>query len=64
MKADYNARLKALKESAKTLKNRRAKIKFDGGQGALLCNGCKVILKPGFDHEDKLHFCEDCKRGM
>lgn len=38
-----------------------AEVKFNGGQGALLCNGCSVIIATGFDHEDKLHFCEKCK---
>jgi len=42
------------------LRKRRSIIKFDGGQGALLCNRCKVILRSGFDHEDREHYCDDC----
>lgn len=38
-----------------------ADIKFNNGQGALLCNRCGEILATGFDHEDKLHFCEKCE---
>lgn len=37
-------------------------IKYNSGEGALLCNGCKVIITEGFDHEDRLHYCDDCKR--
>jgi len=61
MAVNYRTRMAALKASGKALKNRRALIKFNSGEGALLCNGCKVIITEGFDHEDKLHFCEDCK---
>jgi hypothetical protein len=38
-----------------------ADIRFNSGMGALLCNGCRVILKYGFEHEDKKHYCEKCK---
>ena len=38
-----------------------ANVKFNNGNGALLCNGCRFILAYGFDHEDKEHFCEVCK---
>lgn len=34
-------------------------IKFNGGQGALLCNQCRRILATGFDHEDREHFCQE-----
>lgn len=37
-----------------------AEIKFNNGNGALLCNGCSVIIAYGFDHEDRLHFCDSC----
>lgn len=34
-------------------------VKFNNGNGALLCNNCKMIIAYGFDHEDKHHFCND-----
>lgn len=40
---------------------RYAIVKFNSFAGALLCNGCKTIISEGFDHIDKLHYCEDCK---
>jgi hypothetical protein len=39
-----------------------AEVKFNNGDGALLCNRCSIIIECGFDHEDKLHFCEDCEQ--
>ena len=38
----------------------KAIVKFNGGRGALLCNGCNVILSYGSDHEDMRHYCEKC----
>jgi len=38
----------------------KALIKFNGGQGALLCNKCKVIIAYGFKHENKKHYCAEC----
>lgn len=38
-----------------------AEVKWNSGRGALLCNGCRVILATGFDHVDKLHFCSRCE---
>ena len=38
-----------------------AEVKFNGGRGALLCNTCRIIIATGFKHEDKEHFCEECK---
>ena len=38
-----------------------AVVKFNNGNGALLCNSCSVILAYGFDHEDKEHYCEKCE---
>ena len=35
-----------------------ALVKFNGGRGALLCNSCRTIIAYGFDHEDRLHYCE------
>lgn len=37
-----------------------ANVKFNNGDGALLCNACRVIVAYGHDHEDRLHFCESC----
>jgi hypothetical protein len=31
------------------------------GLGALLCSSCRGFIDSGFDHEDKLHFCEACR---
>lgn len=39
-----------------------AVIQFNNGNGALLCNNCNSIIDSGFDHEDKIYMCEDCKR--
>jgi len=39
-------------------------IKLNGGRGALLCNGCDVILSYGSDHNTKTeHYCGECYRG-
>lgn len=38
-------------------------VKFNGGRGALLCNGCHIILDTGFNHQDQEHFCEHCATG-
>lgn len=40
-----------------------AHIKFNGGRGALLCNGCSHIIRQDFDPkdiEDKFHYCQRC----
>jgi len=37
-------------------------IKFNGGQGALLCNDCRVIIATGFTHKKVKHYCEECKK--
>ena len=39
----------------------QADVKFNNGEGALLCCCCRVIIATGFDHEDKLHICDKCK---
>ena len=39
----------------------KALIKFNNGNGALLCNGCRIIIAYGFDHKDEEHFCKECK---
>ena len=37
-----------------------AQVKFNNGTGALLCNGCSVVLKYGFDYKDSEHYCTKC----
>ena len=37
-----------------------AYVVFNNGNGALLCNGCRVILAYGYDHEDEEHYCPKC----
>lgn len=39
----------------------QADVKFNNGEGALLCCCCRIIIATGFDHEDKLHICDKCK---
>ncbi len=41
---------------------KKASIKFNNGNGALLCNGCRVILAYGFEHIDKEHYCDKCQK--
>ena len=36
---------------------KEAKVKFNGGQGATLCNECNKILLNCFPIKDKLYFC-------
>ena len=43
---------------------KKADVRFNGGHGALLCNNCRIILKYGLDHEDKIHYCDSCKEGL
>lgn len=38
-----------------------ADVRFNSGNGALLCNDCSIIIAYGFEHEDKLHFCDKCQ---
>ena len=38
-----------------------ARLKLNGGRGALLCNGCDVILSYGSDHNTETeHYCGEC----
>lgn len=37
-----------------------ADVRYNNGNGALLCNTCSVIIAYGFDHEDKEHYCGKC----
>lgn len=41
---------------------RRAVVKFNNGNGALLCNRCRVIIATGSDHQDVEHYCDECGR--
>lgn len=41
-------------------KYQHAVVKFNSGTGALLCNGCSIILAYGFRHRDVEHYCKDC----
>lgn len=43
---------------------RKAIVKFNGGNGALLCNRCWVIIAHGFDHEDVERYCVECRRDI
>jgi len=38
----------------------RAIVKYNNGDGALLCNGCRIIISHGYYHEDKEHYCSKC----
>lgn len=40
---------------------KHADIRWNNGIGALLCNSCSVVLRQGFNHEDKEHYCKDCQ---
>lgn len=37
-----------------------ANVKYNNGNGALLCNECRTIIAYGFDHTDKEHYCPKC----
>ena len=40
---------------------KHAIVKYNNGNGALLCNSGHVILRYGFDHVDAIHYCDKCK---
>ena len=42
------------------LSNEHAVVKYNNGNGALLCNECYNIIRLGFGHADKEHFCQPC----
>ena len=46
-----------------TSKYKVAQVKFNSGNGALLCDGCSVIIAYGFEHEDRKHYCPMCMSG-
>jgi len=39
---------------------KHADVKYNNGEGALLCSNCRVIIAYGHDHEDKKHYCDSC----
>lgn len=41
---------------------RLAIVKYNNGNGALLCNLCHAIIAHGFDHVDRKYVCADCKK--
>ena len=40
---------------------KRAILKFNNGNGALLCNQCRTIVAEGYEHTDVEHYCNDCR---
>jgi hypothetical protein len=42
-------------------KYKYADVRWNNGQGALLCDECNTIIAHGFKHEDKPHLCEACE---
>ena len=40
---------------------KKAIVKYNNGNGALLCNGCHAIIAEGFDHVDTYYYCKECK---
>jgi len=38
----------------------KAVVKFNSGNGACLCNKCRVILSYGFAHRDVERYCDEC----
>jgi hypothetical protein len=42
------------------MRYKHADVKYNNGDGALLCNACRTIIAYGHDHEDKKHYCESC----
>ena len=43
---------------------KRAIVKFNGGRGALLCNGCGIIIATGPVHVDCEYFCVECSQDI
>ena len=46
-----------------TIQYEHAIVKFNNGNGALLCNACDVIIAYGSKHEDREHYCPMCMSG-
>jgi len=42
---------------------KHADVRFNNGNGALLCNNCSVIIAYGHEHEDREHYCTMCMSG-
>lgn len=42
------------------MKYKIADVRFNNGNGALLCNRCQIIIAYGHDHEDREHYCDEC----
>ena len=42
----------------------RAIVKFNGGRGALLRNGCGSIFTTGTDHVDCEYYCVECTQDI
>jgi hypothetical protein len=40
---------------------KRAIVKFNNANGALLCNACWRIVATGNKHEDVEHYCDECR---
>jgi hypothetical protein len=38
-----------------------AVVKYNNGNGVLLCNECYNIIRLGFGHVDARHYCDKCK---
>jgi len=57
------------------MEQERLIVKFNGGRGAILCSGCRVIIKEGYeftpeetkyirgelDYDLPIQFCDKCK---
>ena len=40
---------------------KHAIVKYNNGNGALLCNTCHALIAFGFDHVDRIYTCDGCK---
>lgn len=44
-----------------------AEVKFNGGRGTVLCNGCRTMLTDACDTREQIdcyHLCEECYEEM
>lgn len=46
------------------IRYKKAEVKWNGGNGALLCNKCRKIIAYGFYHDDKEYTCGECEKKM
>ena len=44
-----------------TIVYKYANVKFNNGNGALLCDECNIIIATGLYHEDRKHVCDACR---